>query len=130
MKSYKLLAIAFGLLALSMVLGSISVDNVTASNVERATSVTYTVQSAHNYANNFDYTWTITKSGASQMRVFFYRYQVETNYDYIYVMSGSGSVINTYTSSTSKYNVWSSWVTGDTVKIRLKTDSSVTKWGF
>jgi hypothetical protein len=98
--------------------------------VARGTVVTKTVQSAHNYANNFDYTWTITQSGATSIRVYFYRYQVETNYDYIYVMNSAGSVIQTLTSSTSKYYVWSSYVTGDTVKLRLKTDSSVTYYGF
>jgi hypothetical protein len=98
--------------------------------VERGTVVTKTVQSAHNYANNFDYTWTITQSGATSIRVYFYRYQVETNYDYVYVMDKNGAVSNTYTSSTSKYYVWSSWLTGDSAKIRLKTDSSVTYYGF
>jgi hypothetical protein len=59
MKSYKLLAIAFGLLALSMVLGSTQVNNTSAASVTRATTVSKIVESAHNYANNFDYTWTI-----------------------------------------------------------------------
>jgi hypothetical protein len=98
--------------------------------VTRGTVVSTTVQSAHNYANNFDYTWTITQSGAATIRVYFNRYQVETNYDYIYVMDKNGAVKQTFTSSTSKYYVWSVYVTGDTVKLRLKTDSSVTYYGF
>jgi hypothetical protein len=95
-----------------------------------ATTEAYTLESAHNYANSFDYTWTITKTGASQIRVYFDRYQVESNYDYIYVMSKTGSTFNTYTSSTMKYAVWSSYSYSDTIKIRLKTDSSVVYYGF
>jgi hypothetical protein len=132
MKTQKLIVLAFGLLALSMVLGSLQVVNTSAaaSDSAKGTVVSYTVQSAHNYANNYDNTWTITKSGATSIRVYFYRYQVETNYDYIYVMDKNSVVKNTYTSSTSKYYVWSSWITGDTAKIRLKTDYSVTYYGF
>jgi len=132
MKTQKLIVLAFGLLALSMVLGSLQVVNTSAaaSDSAKGTVVSYTVQSAHNYANNYDNTWTITKSGATSIRVYFYRYQVETNYDYIYVMDKNSVVKNTYTSSTSKYYVWSSWITGDTAKIRLKTDSSVVYYGF
>jgi hypothetical protein len=133
MKSQKLFVMAFGLLTLSMiVLGSFGVASVTgsSSNASRGTVVTYTVQSAHNYANNYDYTWTVTKSGASQIRVYFYRYQVETNYDFIYVYDKAGNQLAKYTSSTSKYYVWSPYATGDTIKIRLVTDYSVTYYGF
>jgi len=133
MNTQKRIIFAFGLLALSiMVLGSLQVVNTASANssVEKGTVVAYTVQSAHNYANNYDYTWTVTKTGASQMRVFFYEYQVETNYDYIYIMDKNSVVKQTLTSSTAKFSVWSSWITGDTVKLRLKTDSSVVYYGF
>jgi hypothetical protein len=131
MKTCKLLLLS-GIIALSViaVLPVYAATTPVDAAVERGTVVTKTVQSAHNYANNFDYTWTITQSGATSIRVYFYRYQVETNYDYVYVMDKNGAVSNTYTSSTSKYYVWSSWLTGDSAKIRLKTDSSVTYYGF
>jgi len=131
MKTCKLLLLS-GIIALSViaVLPVYAATTPVDAAVERGTVVTKTVQSAHNYANNFDYTWTITQSGATSIRVYFYRYQVETNYDYVYVMDKNGAVSNTYTSSTSKYYIWSSWLTGDSAKIRLKTDSSVTYYGF
>jgi len=130
---YKKLAFLLisGIFALSIFAAiSMSQAAAPARAAERGTVVSYTVQSAHNYANNYDYTWTITKTGASQIRVYFYRYQVETNYDYIYVMDKNSVVKQTLTSSTSKYYIWSVWVPGDAVKIRLKTDSSVTYYGF
>jgi len=90
----------------------------------------YTVQSAHNYANSYDYTWTVTKAGATSIRLYIYRYQVETNYDYIYIYDKAGTQLASYTSSTNKYYVWTPYATGDTIKIRLKTDYSVTYYGF
>jgi hypothetical protein len=108
---------------------STAASNVAPSEA-RGTVVSYTVQSAHNYAHNFDYTWTVTKSGASQIRLYLYRYQVETNYDFIYIYDKAGTQLAKYTSSTSKYYVWTPYATGDTIKIRLVTDYSVTYYGF
>jgi hypothetical protein len=111
-----------------MVLGSFQVENTAAPrSAIRATTVSKVVESAHNYANNFDYTWTIHQSGASKIRLRIY-VDVETNYDYLYLMDGSGSVVTTYTGNPGWH--WTAWVNDDTVKLRLKTDYSVTKYGF
>jgi hypothetical protein len=114
-----------------MIMGSaLFVTQVGTGNEEtRATSVTYTVQSAHNYANNFDYTWTVTKSGATSMRPYFYRLSTETNYDYVYLYDKAGTLKATYTGNKG-YNWWGPTIAGDTFKVRLKTDSSVTSYGF
>jgi hypothetical protein len=101
----------------------------------RATQASYVIASAHNYANSYTYTWPAkTVTGATQIRVHFTRLEVEATYDKVYILNSAGTTIQTFglTSATSTYStgVWSSWVTGDTLKVKLTTDSSVTKWGF
>jgi hypothetical protein len=88
----------------------------------------YTCQSAHPYVNSYDYTWTITKSGATQIRVYFEYIDTEANYDYVYVLTSSGTQLHKISGAQSAY--WSSYATGETIKIRLTSDSSVTKNGF
>ncbi|TFG34865.1 hypothetical protein EU527_01445 [Candidatus Thorarchaeota archaeon] len=89
----------------------------------------YVVESAHPYSNNYDYTWTITKPGATQIRVHFTKIDVERNYDYVYVYNYAGTQLHKLTGLYSSGG-WTAISYGDTIKIRLKTDYSVTKWGF
>jgi hypothetical protein len=101
----------------------------------RATQASYVIASAHNYANSYSYTWPAkTVTGATQIRVHFTRLEVEATYDKVYILNSAGTTIQTFglTTATSTYTtgVWSSWVTGNTLKVKLTTDSSVTKWGF
>ena len=86
-------------------------------------------ESAHSYANNYDNTWTYTCSGASYLKLTFSSStKTENNYDFIYIYDKSGTQIGKYsgTALTSK----TVKVTGDTVKIRLTSDSSVNSYGF
>ncbi len=89
----------------------------------------YVLESAHPYSNNYDHTWTITKDGATKIRAHFTKIDVENNYDYVYVYDYAGSQLHKLTGLYSSGG-WTSWSNGDTIKIRLKTDYSVTKWGF
>lgn len=97
--------------------------------VEARTVESYVVESAHPYTNNFDYTWTITKSGATQIRVHFTKIELESNYDYLYVYDYANAQLQKLTGTYSSGG-WSSWSYGETIKVRLDTDYSVTKWGF
>jgi hypothetical protein len=103
--------------------------------VVRATQASYVIASAHNYANSYTYTWPAkTVSGATKIRVHFTRLEVEATYDKVFILNSAGTTIQTFglTTATSTYatGVWSDWVTGDTLKVKLTTDSSVQKWGF
>ncbi|TFH03951.1 MAG: hypothetical protein E4H14_15735, partial [Candidatus Thorarchaeota archaeon] len=89
----------------------------------------YVVESAHPYSNNFDYTWTITKAGATQIRVHFTQIDVESNYDFLYVYDYANAQLQKLTGTYSTGG-WSSWSNGDVIKVRLDTDYSVTKYGF
>jgi len=97
------------------------------TEVVRATQESYVVESAHPYTNNFDYTWTITKSGATSIKVYFSYIDVESNYDFVYVYDYAGTQLHKITGSSSG---WSAASAGDTIKVRLDTDYSVTKNGF
>lgn len=95
------------------------------------TTVAQMAESAHPYTSNFDYTWTISASaGTSKMRVHFTQMQFEPNLDHLDVMDKNGTVIQQYSNNTTAYDVWSPWVTGDTIKLRLVTDNSLNRWGF
>ncbi len=99
------------------------------SETTRATQESYVLESAHPYTNNYDYTWTITKPGATKIRVHFTYIDVEKNYDFLYVYDYSGSQLHKLTGTYSSGG-WSAYSNGDNIKVRLKTDYSVTKWGF
>jgi len=93
------------------------------------TTVSNTVQSAHPYTNNYNYTWTITgPSTATKMKVYFDSIKVETNYDTVFVLNSAGTVIQKWTGTYRA--IWSNEVSGNVIKIKLKTDASVTGYGF
>ncbi len=94
----------------------------------QATTEPYYVDSPHPYSNNYDNTWTISKPDAVQIRVHFSQIQVEPSYDYVYVYDHANNQIDSYTGDHA--DVWSDWSYGDTIYVRLKTDVSVTDWGF
>ena len=90
------------------------------------------LESAHPYLDNADQTWEYTLAGNPSAIdvVFDAQTEVESCYDYIYVTDGNDVNIAgspfTGTSLAGKTKA----VTGDTVKIRLTSDSSATYWGF
>lgn len=86
------------------------------------------IESEHNYSNNTDSTWTIYKPNAKSIEVLFSSATyLENHCDYIYIYDSEELIGSyTYNSLASKTIV----VLGDTVRIRLITDSSVTYYGF
>lgn len=82
------------------------------------------VESPHNYANNTIKTYTITKNGASKIRVHFSLIDTESGHDYVKTSAGdnvSGSYADGY---------WSNYASGNTVTVTLTSDSATTGWGF
>jgi Zn-dependent metalloprotease len=93
------------------------------------TDVANTVQSAHPYTNSYTYTWTITgPTTATQMKVYFDSIKTETGYDTVFVLNSAGTVIQKWTGTYRA--VWSNAVAGNVVKIKIKSDASVTGYGF
>ncbi|RLB78129.1 MAG: hypothetical protein DRH24_14980 [Deltaproteobacteria bacterium] len=99
-------------------------------------SLTPPVESPHNYPNNYDHTWIVSgPSNATKMRVHFTEIDVERGYDYVYIYDENDSLIVSYTNTgwwpgNPRFNVWTPWVDGNIIKIRLTSDSSVRRWGF
>lgn len=60
------------------------------------------VESPHNYTNNYNNTWTVSKTGAVSIRVHFSRINTESNWDYVKTDAG-----DSYTGGTYSSGVWS-----------------------
>ena len=87
-------------------------------------------ESAHNYENNYDNTWSYTQEGATAGVVITFDEQtaVESNYDFLYVLDANDNQIGKYTGK--ELAGASVAVPTATFKIRLKSDQSGAKWGF
>lgn len=86
------------------------------------------LESPHPYSDNYDNTWTITKPGFESIAVHFVNVSVEKGYDFVYVMDAEENIIESYTGFYE--DRWSLSVPGDTIRIRLRSDSSITGYGF
>jgi hypothetical protein len=85
-------------------------------------------ESAHPYTNNLDKTWTISRPGEGKIRAHFAQLETENGWDYVYIYDKNDNLVESYTGS--RRDFWTSWVNGDTIKIRLVTDGSFTAYGF
>ena len=85
-------------------------------------------ESSHNYASNTDETKVFTYPYAEQLVLTFNSSSyTESNYDFLYVLDGDGNQIGKYSGSLAGKVVT---VPGDTVQLRLVSDSSVNKYGY
>jgi len=83
-----------------------------------------------NYYNNEDYTWTIAPPNATSIDVSFSSFNVESNYDYLYIYDGpttASTLIGTYTGATSPGNFSTS---SGAVTFRFTSDVSTVSSGF
>ncbi len=86
-------------------------------------------QSPHDYPNNYDKTWTITREGAVKIAITFsLETKTENNYDFIYILDKEGKQIGKYTGTALAGQTIR--VESDVVKIRLTSDSSSRFYGF
>lgn len=87
------------------------------------------IESSHNYENSCDETWVISKPNADRISVTFSSAtEMEDGWDYIYIYDMDDNLIGKYsgTELASKKIT----VNGNAVKIRLTSDSSVSRYGF
>ncbi len=86
-------------------------------------------ESEHNYASNCNDFWLFTSPGATKLRVTFdANTNIEDGFDYLYIYDANENKVGRYTGTTLAGQ--SVLVNGDTVKIKLVSDSSGTEWGF
>lgn len=87
------------------------------------------ISSNHPYQNDANIVWEISRQGATAMRIHFSDLRTESGYDFVYLTDGNG---NSYGPAfDGDWGSFTSYVIpGDTVLVRLVTDSSVTDYGF
>lgn len=87
------------------------------------------IESSHPYENDYDESWTINKAGAKSISITFSEdTEVEYGYDYIYIYDQNNNEVGCYTGNALASKTIT--VSGDTVKIRLKTDEGGVYYGF
>ena len=95
-------------------------DNYSVENVS--------VETPHNYPNNFDKTYTVSKSGAKGLRIHFAKFATEARFDYVVISDKTGKEILKLDGKKEPF--WTPFIAGDTATIRLKSDSVVADYGF
>lgn len=90
--------------------------------------VSKSVASDHPYVNHTNHTWTVREGGASRIRVHLASIDVERGYDFVRILDGDDNLVHEYTGKAT--DVTSPAVAGDTIKVQLVSDYSVTAWGF
>lgn len=85
-------------------------------------------ESIHPYSSDMVTSKSFTITGAKFIRVRFKKIDMEDNYDFINIIDGSGVVSEKLTGSHS--NIISDYVEGDTIELKLVSDSSVNMWGY
>ena len=99
-------------------------------HLQKSIVVDEVLESDHNYANSTNKTYTYTYEGSCESIdvKFTADTQTESGYDYIYIYDGNDNQIGKY-SGTALAGV-SVNIPGNTVKIKITSDGSVTKYGF
>ena len=86
-------------------------------------------ESDHNYGNRIDVSYSYTNDGASSLVLAFSNSTLtENTHDKIYIYDGADTLFGTYSGSSLAGKTIT--VSGDTIRIRLTTDGSITRYGF
>lgn len=91
--------------------------------------VAYTLESTHPYADSANLTWEISAPGAKYLRVVFERVETEIKYDTLTLETAAGEVLETV-SGTQSGEYITEYVKADSMVLRLKSDTSVSGFGF
>ena len=99
-------------------------------DIDPVVPIDVVLESAHPYANNTDksYTYTYSSDCASIDVTFSSNTATESGYDYIYIYDANGTRIGKYSGTALAGETVN--VPGNTIKIRITSDSSQTKYGF
>jgi subtilisin family serine protease len=105
-------------------LGGCTIKNLNLSG----NNASYVLESTHNYADDYNNTWKINYSGFVNISVHFVNISTESQYDYIIIYDGQNQTVAVY--SGDHADVWSPSVVGDTLYVRLVSDSNTNSYGF
>lgn len=88
----------------------------------------FEAESVHPYTNDRAYEFDVNFPGAKYIRIHFEKIQTEAGYDFVKVLDQNGIEIEKVSGTHEGY--MSDYILGDSAKIILETDASVTDWGF
>jgi len=88
---------------------------------------TVSMDSPHDYTNNYNGSEKYSKTGAQKVGVHFSRFETESGYDFVYIKDKDGNVIATYDGTKDAF--WA-YVDGYSITVNLVTDYSVTDYGY
>lgn len=103
------------------------------------TNISYVLQSAHNYADNFDYTWKINYTGYSKISAHFRNLSLEyqgqdlgyDTMDRVIIYDSNKTEIASYHGVNGTIpGFWTPYSIGDTIYVRLVSDAYVNSYGF
>lgn len=87
------------------------------------------VESAHPYPNNAKLEWTLQgPANAKFVRVVFSKVDLEDSYDFLKVVDGKGGELDSLSGKAE--NLASFYAEGNTIKLKLTSDSTQNRWGF
>lgn len=98
------------------------------NNPKNWLNIGITGETAHPYADDTAQEWTFSKSGASEVSVYFEKFETETGYDKVEFQDAAGVVHATW--SGTHNGKFSPAIPGDTVKVVFKADRSVNMFGL
>ncbi len=91
-------------------------------------SVEDPVSTLHPYRNHMDQEVIFEQPGAAEIKVLFGKFETEKNYDFVDFYDGFGQLIGQWDGDHS--GKFSPVAQGDKIVLRLRTDFSVTRYGF
>ena len=99
--------------------------------VEPAPPTSYFAESYHPYANNYQYTWTVSHSGANQMRIQFKKIELNSG-DKLRIYDKEKNLLTTYDGNYmgAKEYFWTEWETTDALNLELQTSNDGNDYGF
>ena len=97
---------------------------------EKSPPTGHPAESYHSYANNYVYTWNISRSGAHQMRLHFDKLSLANSGDTLTIYDDLGRELVCYRGPDDDTAFWTAWQTTDTLRVRLATDNRYTSYGF
>ena len=86
------------------------------------------VESPHPYENNTDLSWEVKVPGAKSFAIHFERFETESRWDPVTVTDANGTVVQTVSGDNT--GTYTALIEGSSATLNLKSDRSVTKWGF
>jgi subtilisin family serine protease len=87
-----------------------------------------TVSSSHPYKNKSSETYNVKVNGAKEIALYFSKFDTEANYDFVEIYDGKGNLVDKLSGVLD--DSYSAVISGDSAKIILKSDDSLTKYGF